>query len=84
LFAVAPASALKRVNLNLPLEARERLRALAKAAGEPEAVYARGLLLEAIERVEKSEFRRKLEASRTPELRARERKILLSLERVRG
>jgi hypothetical protein len=70
--------------LNLPPEACDRLRSLAKAAKAPEAVYARTLLVEAIERAEREEFRRRLEASRTPERRARDRKIASALERLRG
>jgi predicted DNA-binding protein len=77
-------AALKRVNLNLPPAARDRLRTLAKAAKAPEAVYARELLVEAIERAEREEFRRRLDASRTPERRARDRAIATALERLRG
>jgi len=61
-----------RVNLDLPSQARERLRNLAKAANEPEAVFARALLIDAIERAERAAFRKRLEASRTPERRARD------------
>jgi predicted DNA-binding protein len=77
-------AALARVNLNLPPETRERLRSLAKAAKTPEAVYARGLLVEAIERAEHESFRRRLERSRNPELREREREIASALERLHG
>jgi hypothetical protein len=77
-------AALKRVNLNLPPAARDRLRTLAKAAKAPEAVYARELLVDAIERAEREEFRRRLDASRTPERRARDREIATALERLRG
>jgi predicted DNA-binding protein len=81
---VASSTALERVNLNLPPEARERLRSLAKAAGQPEAVYARELLVAALESAESSEFRRRLLASRTPERRERDRRIAGALERLRG
>jgi hypothetical protein len=77
-------AALQRVNLNLPPEQRERLRTLARAARTPEAVYARDLLLEAIERAERAAFRKRLEASRTPERRARDRAVAGALERLRG
>jgi len=76
--------ALERVNLNLPLEARERLRRLADAADEPEAVYARELLVDAITRAERALFRQRLEASRTPERRARDQQIATAVERLRG
>jgi hypothetical protein len=73
-----------RVNLNVSAEARERLRSLAKAADKPEAVYARLLLVKAIERAERAAFRRRLEASRTPERRARDLEIALAAESLRG
>jgi hypothetical protein len=77
-------NALKRVNLNLPSDARERLRRLADAAHEPEAAYARGLLVEAIARAERAHFRKRLEASRSPERRARDLEIAGAIERLRG
>lgn len=77
-------SALERVNLNLPARARLRLRALAKATRKPEAVYARELLLEAIERAEREAFKRRLDMAQTPERRARDREILEAVERARG
>jgi hypothetical protein len=74
----------ERVNLNLPAPARERLRSLARAANKPEAVFARSLLVKAIEREERAVFRRRLEASRTPERRARDLEIAAATERLRG
>lgn len=78
------ADALERINLNLPPGARQQLRRLAQAAGEPEAVFARELLLDAIDRAERARFRRRLEASRTPERRARDLEIAAALERLHG
>ena len=75
---------LQRVNLNLPARARDRLRALAKATKKPEAVYARELLLEAIERAEREDFKRRLAKAHTPERRARDREILEAVESARG
>jgi hypothetical protein len=77
-------AALERVNLNLPAEARERLKRLAAAAREPEATYARTLLVQAIERAENARFRKRLEVSRTPERRARDLEIAAGVERLRG
>ena len=77
-------SALQRVNLNLPQAARVRLQRLAAAAHESEAAYARELLVEAIDRAERARFRKRLEASRTPERRARDLEIASALERLRG
>ena len=86
LHPVASTSAhpLERVNLNLPPVARARLRSLALAAGRPEAVYARELLVSALAEAEAAELRRQLEASRSPARRARDRQIAAGLERLRG
>jgi hypothetical protein len=77
-------TALERVNLNLPTDARERLKRLAAAAREPEATYARALLVDAIERAEGARFKKRLEASRTPQRRARDLEIAAGVERLRG
>jgi hypothetical protein len=77
-------TALERVNLNLPAAARQRLRRLAEAAREPEATYARGLLVDAIERAERARFRKRLETSRTPKRRGRDLEIASAVERLRG
>jgi hypothetical protein len=78
------AAPLQRINLNLPPVARQQLRRLAQSAGEPEAAFARGLLVDAIERAERALFRRRLEASRTPERRARDLEIAAALEHLLG
>jgi hypothetical protein len=77
-------SILERVNLNLPAAARRRLRTLAEAARQTEAAFARELLLEAIARAERASFRKRLEASRTPERRTRDLEIAAALERLHG
>jgi hypothetical protein len=77
-------AATARVNLNLPLPERARLRSLAKAANKPEAVFARSLLVDAIDREERAAFRRRLEASRTAARRARDLEIASALEHGRG
>jgi len=78
------AGALQRVNLNLPPQAREQLRRLAKAARASEAAYARELLVDAIQRAERARFRTQLEASRTPERCARDLEIANAVEHLRG
>jgi hypothetical protein len=75
---------LERINLNLPPDARQQLRRLAQAAGEPEAAFARELLVDAIDRAGRARFRKRLEASRTPERRARDLEIAAALERLHG
>lgn len=77
-------AALQRVNLNLPPAARLRLRALAKAIRKPEGVYARELLLEAIERAEREAFVNRLRKAYTEDRRKRDRQILDAIERTRG
>ena len=77
-------TALERVNLNLPAASRDTLRTLAKAAGQPEGVYARELFLAALARAEAEEFRRLIEASRSPARRERDREIAAAIERLRG
>jgi hypothetical protein len=81
---MASATALERVNLNLPAEARLRLKSMAKAAKRPEGVYARDLLLAALEREEAAELRRRIEAARTPARRERDLMIAAALERLGG
>jgi hypothetical protein len=78
------ATALERVNLNIPAARRDTLRTLAKAAGQAEGVYARELFLAALARAEAEEFRRQVEASRSPAKRARDREIAAAIERLRG
>jgi len=76
-------AATERVNLNLPAEARARLRRLAKASKKSEAAYVRDLVLDAVAREERAELQRRLEA-RSPKARARELEIASALERWRG
>ena len=76
--------ALERINLNLPADARGRLRRLAKVLKQTEGEFVRELVLGALDRAERAEFRRRLAASRSPERRARDREIATALERLRG
>lgn len=78
------AEALQRLNLNLPAETRERLRGLAKAARQPEAVVARELLVAAIERAEREAFRESVRKSRSDARKARDLEIASAMERARG
>ena len=77
-------AALERVNVNLPSDARGRLKRLAKALKRTEGEVVRDLILSALNRAERSEFQRRVAASRTPERRARDREIAEALERLRG
>jgi hypothetical protein len=75
---------LARINLNLPSEARARLRGLAKHLNVTEGEFARSLLLEALDRAERMAFRRKLQEAHTDDVRKREREIAGAMERLRG
>ena len=82
--ASSSSASLERVNLNLPSSARQTLRALAKTAGQPDAVYARELLVAALEHAAAEQFRRQLAASRTPARRKRDHEIATAMDRLRG
>ena len=75
---------MERLNLNLPEGARARLQRLAKKHKVREAEYARELILRAIEQEEQAAFLAAVVASRTPELRRRERQIAEAMEGLRG
>ncbi len=75
---------MERLNLNIPSEARGRLRRLASARGRREAELARELLLEALERARREEFFRGMEETQTPEVTARELEIAQAMERLGG
>lgn len=75
---------MERLNLNLPADARQRLRVLAKAASRREAELARDLLVHAIEAAERESFAREMEAAMTPALRERLAAIASGMEKLRG
>lgn len=75
---------MERVNLNLPPEARRKLKGLAKRRGRSEAVLARELVLEALERAEREEFLREIARTQTPEATARDLEILEAFESLDG
>lgn len=75
---------MERPNLNIPSQARQSLRRLAKRAQRREGEFARVLLLQAIDRAERDEFFRQVEENMTPELRKRELAIARAMERLRG
>jgi len=75
---------MERLNLNIPSEARARLRRLASRAKRREAEMARELLLGALEEAEREELYRAAKASQTPELRKRLREISAGIEGLRG
>jgi hypothetical protein len=78
-------STLERINLNIPVEARSRLRKLARARGVNESETARALLLRALDDVEREEFYRAARAAHENAAhRARHLEILRAFEGLRG
>lgn len=76
--------ALERINLNVPGEARRRLKAIAKKLDKTESEVARELLLEALERAERAEFYRRVADETTTELRGRLLYVAEALEQLDG
>jgi predicted DNA-binding protein len=75
---------LERINLNVPPETRQRLRAVAKRLKKTESEVARDLLADALRREEKQEFYRRVASEMTPELRARLLEIARAFEQLDG
>lgn len=75
---------MERINLNVPSDVRERLKAMAARSGRTEAEVARALLIGALERAQQEEFYRRVAEAQSPELRARDLHILRAFERLDG
>ncbi len=75
---------MERINLNIPSEARRRLRGVAKRLGRTQSEVARALLLEALDNAEREDFYRRVAQAQTPELREHRLRILAAFERLRG
>ena len=73
---------MERINLNVPKDVRQQLRNLAKTEGRTEAEVARALLIDALGRAKREGFYRRVAASYTPAMRARDLEILRAFERV--
>jgi predicted DNA-binding protein len=76
--------ALERINLNVPEEARKRLKAVAKRLGRTETEVARELFLRGLGMVERAEFYERVAAEMTPEIRERMIELAEALERING
>lgn len=76
--------ALDRINLNVPPEARKRLRAVAKRLGRTETEVARELFLEALGRAERAAFYERVAGEMTPAIRERMIEIAEALEGING
>ena len=75
---------MQRINLNVPSDVRDQLRALAATSGVTEAEMARALLVRALAAARREEFYRRVAEAQTPELRARELRMLRAIERLDG
>jgi len=75
---------LERINLNVPAEARKRLRAVAKRLGRTETEVARELFLDALGRAERRQFYARVADEMTPSIRQRMIEIAEALERING
>jgi hypothetical protein len=71
---------MERLNLNIPVDARARLRRIARAAARTEAEVARDLLLSAIDRSERDDFFRRVGEGMTKKQRERQIRLLESFE----
>ena len=74
----------ERLNLNIPLETRDRIRRIAERRQLKEAEAARELLMSAVEREEREEFYRQMERSQSPELRQRLRALTTAMDELGG
>jgi hypothetical protein len=75
---------LQRINLNVPAEIRDGLRAVAKRLNKTESEVARDLLVEGLRRKEKEAFYEKVSQQMTPALRSRLLEISEALEGFDG
>jgi len=75
---------LERINLNVPSDARKRLKAVAKQVGRTEAEVARELLLEGLDRVERDRFYARVAEEMTPAIRQRMIAVAEALEKING
>ena len=76
--------ALERINLNVPKDARRRLRAVAKRLGRTETEVARELFLTGLGMAERAEFYERVASEMTPKIRERMIKVAEALERING
>jgi len=75
---------MQRITLNVPTDVRKQLQEMAARAGRTESEVARSLLVGALERARREDFYRRVAEAQTPELRARDLKILRAFESLGG
>jgi len=81
-FVSSSEMSLARINLNVPIETRRRLKAVAKRLKKTESEVARDLLVSALQQQEKDDFYRRVAEQMTPALRARLLEIADAFERL--
>jgi predicted DNA-binding protein len=75
---------LERINLNVPPEARKRLRVVAKRLGRTETEVARELFLDGLARAEREQFYHRAASEVTLQVRERIVQIAEAMERING
>lgn len=75
---------MERLNLNIPEDARKRLKKIAARRQRTESEIARELLLVAIEQAERDEFYRQVATGQTPQLQKRYLLVLDAFESLDG
>ena len=75
---------MERINLNVPSDVRGQLRKLAARSGRTESEMARTLLVRALDEARRYEFYRQVAEAQTPELCARDLRVLKAFERLDG
>ena len=75
---------MERLNLNIPAEARRKLKELAAATGKKEAELARHLLLDSLERARREQFLSRIEERWTDEAADRLVEICRAMEGLHG
>lgn len=73
---------MERINLNVSVATRKRLKAIAKLRSKTEAETAREMLEDAIDQAEREEFYRQVALHATPERLAREMQIFEAFEEL--
>jgi hypothetical protein len=75
---------LERINLNVPAEARKRLKVVARRLRKTETEVARELFLDALSRAERKQFYEQVASEMTPAIRERMIEVAEALERING
>jgi predicted DNA-binding protein len=75
-------TSLERINLNVPGDARKRLRGIAKRIGRTESEVAREIFLDGLNRFERNQFYERVASELTPEIRRRMAEVAEAMSRI--